>query len=442
MIYVQLLILCFVIVIIWFILTNFRHSKESMRTIPMPNPNYNPNVTVIDGLPTGKNQRVDINKEIDNMFNLYFDQNNIPTDEALILYSKYFVNNGNISIQNKMRLKDICYYIINFVIPSIPSQDNPTPALNWPYIEFLSNTLTPFTISSGPNKYSPFMMYEITPSDYNDAVGNGLNGPGSSTGPGADGNDGSNSSSSTSPGSSNGSLKNSDGSCGCPTSCFSNILDAVMNPKAAPGVSTNGSSSSSSSSWGSSSSSPGSKTPGGFGANGELGSDISGSALSKSGMSSLLMDGSQLRITYEKQTKPKGPLNSNVDGFVNNYFGLDSSNPIVIGKPAKQMMMPDELVPSDFKLVSEVDKQNKLKDLILESTLSTPEPSVVPTVFGKVEFSDFLKTRTLIDRLHKNRLYDLVYYFMENILPGLPTDNVPYSYVEWRPIVWSTVSFV
>jgi hypothetical protein len=294
-----------------------------MRTIPRPNPNYNPNVTINEKLPTSKIHKVDINKEIDDMINMYFDQNNIPTNQALITYSKYFVNNGNISIQNKMKLKDICYYIIQFVIPSIPSEDNPSPTMTWPYIEFLSGSLRPFSISSGPKEYSPFLMYEITPTDYKNEVNGNLNAPGLAPGSslGSGGSSGSSSSSSTTSGKNDGSSKNSDGSCGCPTSCFANILDAVMNPPSANGVSP-GSSSSSSSSWGySSSPSPGSKSPGGFGANGALGSDISGSPFAKSGMSSLMENGSHLRITYEKQTKTNGELEGNVDGFINNYFG-------------------------------------------------------------------------------------------------------------------------
>ena len=37
---------------------------------------------------------------------------------------------------------------------------------------------------------------------------------------------------------------------------------------------------------------------------------------------------------------------------------------------------------------------------------------------------------------YKNKLRDLIYYFMENIIPGLPTESKPVCYVEWRPIRW------
>ena len=31
---------------------------------------------------------------------------------------------------------------------------------------------------------------------------------------------------------------------------------------------------------------------------------------------------------------------------------------------------------------------------------------------------------------------DVVYYVLQVIIPGLPTNKLPRSYVEWRPIVW------
>jgi hypothetical protein len=46
-----------------------------------------------------------------------------------------------------------------------------------------------------------------------------------------------------------------------------------------------------------------------------------------------------------------------------------------------------------------------------------------------------------IDNVHKNKLRDVVYYLMEQIIPGLPTESADYphfmySYVEWKPIRW------
>ena len=227
MIYVQLLVLCFSFIIIWIILTNFRESqnKESMRTIPRPNPDYDPNeyVTIKDN-PT-KVQKININEEIDNMIKLYFGRNKIPTKLCIAMYYQYFVNQGNVSIQNKMRLKDFCYYILQYVIPSIPSELNPNPAIDWPFIEFLSNSLTSYTVQSA-RSYTPFVMYEVKAYDFdsmNLTGGNGLGAPGLNA-PGSE-NSNSNNSSNSSNGNDSNSKNGSDkSSCGCPTACFANLL--------------------------------------------------------------------------------------------------------------------------------------------------------------------------------------------------------------------------
>jgi len=61
----------------------------------------------------------------------------------------------------------------------------------------------------------------------------------------------------------------------------------------------------------------------------------------------------------------------------------------------------------------------------------TPSPQAV-SVF------DFFAANYLpIDDAHKNKLRDLVFYIMEEIIPGLPTTPThPNSYVEWKPIRW------
>jgi hypothetical protein len=116
---------------------------------------------------------------------------------------------------------------------------------------------------------------------------------------------------------------------------------------------------------------------------------------------------SDLKITNEPQTVNPGSLDGSINDFIDNYFGIDDESGV--GKPIDNMPIPSQLLPTNF---------------------------------GKVEFTDFFKTRTLIDQQHKTKLYDLVYYFMENIIVGLPTETVPFSYVEWRPIVWSSVSYI
>jgi hypothetical protein len=391
---------------IWLILSNFSESqnKESMRTIPRPNPDYDPNEYITIKNNPKQLQKININEEIDNMIRLYFGRNNIPTKLCIAMYYQYFVNQGNVSLQNKMRLKDFCYYILQYVIPSIPSELNPNPTIDWPYIEFISNSLKSYTVQSA-RTYSPFIMYEVTPYEYdrmNLNGGNGLGAPGSNT-PGDKNASGNGSSSSSNSDGSNKNDKGNNSSCGCPTACFANLL-ANMND---PSNNSPGSSSSSSSSSSGSSSTPGSNisgnsinTPGGYSSNNFLADP---SLFSNTNQQPI----SDLRITNEPQTIKPGTLDSGINDFIDNYFGVDPSSGI--GKPLDEMPIPDQLLPTNF---------------------------------GKVEFTDFFKTRTLIDQGHKTKLYDLVHYFMENIVIGLPTETVPFSYVEWRPIVWSSVSYI
>jgi hypothetical protein len=70
------------------------------------------------------------------------------------------------------------------------------------------------------------------------------------------------------------------------------------------------------------------------------------------------------------------------------------------------------------------------------------EFDLYPTKDAQQKFIDFVKIYGPIDRAHKNRLRDLIYYFMENIIPGLPTDKKPVCYVEWKPIRWLSNSNV
>jgi hypothetical protein len=406
MIYVQLLVLCVVIFAIWIILSNFRDIQEPMRTIPRPNPNYNPNQYIEMSGNIINNDKIDVNAEIDVFIDKYFGRKNIPTNYCIGAYYQYFVNQGNVSIENKTRLKDVCYYILQFVIPSIPSEINPTPTINWPYIEFLSNSLKPFTIET-TQSFSPFVMYQVNPYKYNNLKVNGGDGFGAAgydKNGGKFANDGnSNSNSSNSNNSGKNSNGGNSGSCGCPTACFSNLLKNLNDSS----YNNSNSSSSSSSNAGNSGSSDGSSakgtsinTPGGYTMNNFLADQSLFSNTNKNPVS-------ELTITNEPQTVTPGTLDQGITDFINNYFGIDPSSNV--GKPQDDIEMPSLFLPKNF---------------------------------GKMEFTDFFAARTLIDQEHKTKLYDMIYYFMDNIILGLPTENVPFSYVEWKPIVWSSVSYV
>ena len=68
-----------------------------------------------------------------------------------------------------------------------------------------------------------------------------------------------------------------------------------------------------------------------------------------------------------------------------------------------------------------------------------------PTPYAISQFNQFLSGGAPMDLSHKNKLRDVVYYFMEVIIPGLPNAQNPSrpststsstTYVEWKPIQW------
>ena len=70
-----------------------------------------------------------------------------------------------------------------------------------------------------------------------------------------------------------------------------------------------------------------------------------------------------------------------------------------------------------------------------------------PTPYAISQFNQFLSSGAPMDLFHKNKLRDVVYYFMEVIIPGLPNAQNPSrpsintgtgssTYVEWKPIQW------
>ena len=404
MIYFELVILILTFIFILCVLTfsSAFYYKENMRVVPRPNRHAILSEELLEpGAVFQKTPvyKININEEIDGLVAMYFDKDNVPTDYAIQKYLDHCVNRGFVTEDNKMRMKDFCLYLIQFVIPNIPSENDPNPQIMWPYIEFLSNSVTSYTVQAGTAApYTPFVLYEVTPSDLS---GNFWDKRGPGSGPSASSNS-SNSNSKKKGGENGGDDGLSGSGCGCPNACFANLLNTMTNggPGSSPGTNTSDSSSSYFSSDGNSSS----KTGGGI--------SVQDSTQFSSSLNSIYMrKKGDLRITNEKMDEAKFqawknadptkniPANDYVNGFIQNYFGIDKTNPISVGKPLDNKQIP------------------------LNS--------------GNIEFKDFINTRSLIDQRHINILIDLVYYFMENIIPGLPTESVPISYVEWRPILWS-----
>ena len=96
-------------------------------------------------------------------------------------------------------------------------------------------------------------------------------------------------------------------------------------------------------------------------------------------------------ITDEKQTRDSTKLNDEINEFIYNYF------------------------------ISSGPNENR------------------PTQYAIDQF-EILKKKAPMDEIHMNKLRDMVYYVLQIIIPGLPTDQLSRSYVAWRPIVWMSRS--
>lgn len=109
-----------------------------------------------------------------------------------------------------------------------------------------------------------------------------------------------------------------------------------------------------------------------------------------------------------------------------NYFGSTTVNIVTTDISQTNMTLPS---PLDTQL-------NETINLYFDVDTGYPTEYAIQT------FNDIVQNATPIDLLHKNKLRDVIYYFMENIIPGLPTNAKPVSYVEWIPIRWLSHSSI
>ena len=68
-----------------------------------------------------------MNEYIDRFVVKYFDKDGLPLESTILLYINYCVNKGNVTMENKQKLTDIGYYLLNIFIPNLPRVDNPDP---------------------------------------------------------------------------------------------------------------------------------------------------------------------------------------------------------------------------------------------------------------------------------------------------------------------------
>jgi hypothetical protein len=366
--------------------------KEGARTLPRPTRH-----PIVDGEDLNYMRPSaglkSMNDWTDELIAQYFDENNMPYMDTISLYGSLCVSQGYTTNENKMRLKDLCFYIINNVIPSLPSVVDPKPTTILPPIQFNTTNFTAYNynsdglISEMTNYWSnnPDIIFDAKNifGDYDPTAHTSIGGSDSKNAlSGSQGSSGSNGSK----GSGSGSGSGSD-DCGitCPASCLGGMIANGADSKKGAG-----------------------------GLNG-LG-NYDSYAADKYRMSYI-----DPKSIYDMEMQATSPLSYLASG---GYQITDMPN----------------LYPNPDINESTLNKMiNGLFNVYFDIEGGTNEP----TPFALEKFDYFAKHYYPIDSAHKNKLRDLVYYFMERIIPGLPTNpDHPNSYVEWKPIRWLSHSFM
>jgi len=368
--------------------------KEGARTLPRPTRHaYDKvnNTTLEFRVSAGQQS---MNQWTDQLISQYFDENNVPYTNTVSFYSKFCVSQGFTTNENKMRLKDLCFYFINYVIPSLPSGTTPVPNIVLPPIEFnstnfnaydynasgLANLSTNYWLNNpGPSFYgnlsgfggfNNFNLFENTDASGISDISAGSPGISATTGI---------------PGSSN------SNNCGgtCPSSCLGSLVNSMNGTSGTGGLNGIGS----------------------YNASLIKQYDVSFinpydvynltiqsiSPYSYIGTGGYLI--TDLPNLYLNTNIQKSPLNNNIIGLFATYFDVSSSD-------------------------------------IYQGSISA-DREYNPTPYAINTFDYFTKHYLPIDDDHKNKLRDLAFYIMEEIIPGLPTSpDHPNSYVEWKPIRW------
>jgi len=377
--------LCIILICILGIIvkeTVFRpHFLEGARTMPRPTRHAykEEDNQVSQQRPSVK--QLSMNEWIDQTISTYFDENNVPYTNVINLYTNYCVSQGLTTDENKRRLKDLCFYIIDYVIPSLPSVDNLNPSVILPPIEFNSTNFNAYNYNASGLANEAYNYWAnnpapLFPPEFSSAL-NGV-GPwdssgsttydGSSNIPGSKGTSGSSSSSSSS----------GSGGCGtsCPSACLGNMVNTMNSANGTNG--TNG------------------------GLNGFGSFDVS------------------LSFQYSMFTITPFDIYSLADQINSPSAFMGHAGYLITNQP--------NLTPNPNTLNSNIES--------LFSTYFDFGNTNAPTPYALGVFDFFAKHYLPVDDPHKNKLRDLIYYIMEQIIPGLPTDSHPYSYVEWKPIRW------
>lgn len=365
--------------------------REGARTLPRPviHPELNEPLYKFKPSPPYYGETLD--QMIDRYINMYFDKRGLPYMNTIQLYVDNCVNKGNVTEENKSKLNDIGYYFLNIVIPNIQSVKNPTPEQNWPAIKW--SGMNTFKVSIQPTP--TYLIYKGQPykdsyfSRYHSSMaenGGNIDPTGGSSRGGSSGTGGSGGSS----GDSGSGICDSDdlNSCGigCPSSCLDGIAASWYKQQQDE---------SSSSKDGKDGSGDSNNTDGSQWDDKNR-SNIGNTQRLPGGNNNTLIIGSAeidgYVITDEEQTSTETTLNDKIDAFIKEFF------------------------------IEKGPNKNR------------------PTQKAIDVFNMYFQYKKPMDDIHMNKMRDVVYYILQVILPGLPTSSLSRSYVEWRPIVWLSLS--
>lgn len=400
------LILLFLTIVALVLKNGWTKYVESMRVAPRPTVapqvEYAPPPDAV--VPIRRNVG-GLNEDVDSLIGQYFDKNLVPYRDTIALYYEYFVNKGNLNPELKKKIKDICYYIIEVVIPNIPSIDNPTPDIKWTRIEWLANNWNAYNYSFNFDALANLDLLAKLRSAYGGDGGiesgiagedgtfgtEGTGNTGGSNAPGASGITSTPSPASNKTGPGNAGNKQSNCNMACPTACnFSeNAASAANSPGGSPLAQA--AAAANTPDWLSNMSD---KPLGNRGTRGSSGSDG--------------LPGTSSLGTFKKSGGSNG-----------------------------EVIVYEVLVTKETNKFPESQTLNNyVKTQIIDKWFDTVEnaDSPLPSKYAQSMFDLYTNGRSPIDRHHKNKLRDFVYYYMENIIPGLPTKDKPVSYVEWRPL--------
>jgi len=325
-----------------------------------------------------------LNQMIDQFIDRYFDKRGLPYTETIQMYVNNCVNQGNVTPENKSRLNDIGYYFLNIVIPNIQTDRNPTPEQNWPPIKWSEKGTFKVAIQPTPT-YLAYIGQQYMPSynmNYNDVLSSNGGELPSTSGVGSGKTDGDGSDGDGDGGNCENDKLNKCG-IGCASSCLDGIMGSWYNDGNDNAPGTEGDN------MNTSPDTDGSQT---YGTSGENISNVK----HLPGDSNTLIIGSAeidgYQITDEPQTNTEVPLNNKINTFITDFFIEDGVH------------------------------KNK------------------PTQKAIDIFNMYFQYKSPMDGIHMNKMRDVVYYILQVIVPGLPTSVLPRSYVEWRPIVWLSLS--